>query len=140
MEILAIFAGIFAIIGVIYLIRNLVNAGRVAKAKKLAAAGQRGQALEMFLKPLQFGLGSAGGPPILDHVLELYRGAGFGASEVGKIRDKYMQLHEELKSDISDLNNKKLKSKQKTDATIQLSKDYIERFKKEFVPSLPKLN
>jgi hypothetical protein len=140
MEFLIIFAVLMGIFGLIFLIRYLVNAGRLAKAKKLAAAGQRGQALGLFLKTLRFQLGSADAPQTLDHVLDLYRGAGYGDADLGKIKDKYMQLHDEFKSDLKELDSRKMKSKQKTDAVSRLDKDYKERFGKEFVPILPKLN
>lgn len=140
MEILIIFAALFAIIGLIYLTKNLVYVRRLAKAKQLAAAGERGKAQDLFLKTLRFHIGSPKAPETLGHFLDLYRSAGYGDADLKKIEDSYTQLHEDFRTDLSELKNKKMKSKQKTDAIGRLDKDYRERFKNEFVPILPKLN
>lgn len=137
--ILGIFAVLFAILGIVTLIRNMANAGKLKKAKALLAAGDKGQALDLFLKGLRFQIGSPKAPETLEQILVIYRSSGQSESELEKIRSVYTQLHDELKRDLKELEGKKMKGNKKIDALNLLSKEYKTRFDNEFTAFLPKI-
>jgi hypothetical protein len=137
--IIGLFAVLFAIFGVIVLIRNMANAGNLKKAKKLLEAGEKGKAVDLFLKALRFQLGSPKAPETLEQVLAIYRSSGKGDHELDKFRAVYAQIHDELKRDLKELEGKKMKGNKKIDAIGLLSKEYKARFDKEFASILPKL-
>ncbi len=137
--ILGIFAVLFAVFGIILMIRNAANAGRLKKAKALLEAGEKGPAVELFLKCLRFQLGSPKATETLEQILTVYRSGGRGEAEVDRIRAVYAQLHDELKRDLKELEGKKMKGNKKIDATALLDKEYKVRFDKEFLILLPKI-
>jgi hypothetical protein len=138
--IIGLFAVLFAILGVVLLIRNMANAGNLKKAKALLEAGEKGKAVDLFLKSLRFQLGNPKAPETLEQIIAIYRSSGQGDTELDKFRAVYTQLNDELKRDLKELDGKKWKGNKKIDAIGLLDKEYKVRFDKEFVTILPKLN
>ena len=138
--IVGLFAVLLAVLGIIMLVRNMANAGNLKKAKALLDAGEKGKAVELFLKSLRFQMGSPKAPETLEQIVAIYRSGGRGDSELDKLKAVYTQLHDEMKRDLKELEGKKMKGNKKIDAAGLLDKEYKARFDKEFVAILPKLD
>lgn len=138
--IIGIFAILLAIFLIINLIRRMVNAGRLKKAKALLEAGEKGPAAQLFLQCLRFQMGSPSAFDTLEQIFAIYRSSGRGDSELDKAKAVYAQLHDEFKRDLKELEGKKMKGNKKIDAMALLDKEYKARFDKEFVPILPKID